>query len=114
MPAKVRKRPRAFIILNLIQCVFEIIEFELSQTSSFSYQQIKNLKLPKETLIIHVTRGETNMIPHGALALEPNDHIVLIAKKNSSFTSWIKTQQDKAYLKFCLDQNKKQFLFMHL
>ena len=62
---------------------FEIIEFELSQTSSFSYHQIKNLKLPKETLIIHVTRGETNIVPHGALALEPNDHIVLIARKDA-------------------------------
>ncbi len=39
------------------------------------------------------------------------ESVVLLAKKESSFTDWIKTQQDKDYLKFCLDKNKKQFLF---
>jgi leucyl aminopeptidase len=39
------------------------------------------------------------------------ESIVLIAKKNSSFTPWLKTKQEKDYLKFCLDQNKKQFVF---
>lgn len=70
-------------IYNISGSPYEIIEFELSQTSSLSYQQIKNLKLPKETLIIHVTRGETNIIPHGALALEPNDLVVLITRKDA-------------------------------
>ncbi|MDA3811343.1 MAG: Trk system potassium transporter TrkA [Spirochaetaceae bacterium] len=70
-------------IHNISGSPFEIIEFELSEKSSLSYQQIKNLKLPKETLIIHVTRGDTNIIPHGALALEPNDHIVLITRKDA-------------------------------
>jgi len=39
------------------------------------------------------------------------ESVILIAKKNDSFTSWIKASHDKEYLKFCLDQNKKQFLF---
>lgn len=70
-------------IHNISGSPYEIIEFELNEKSSFSYQQIKNIKLPKETLIIHVTRGETNMVPHGALALEPSDLVVLIARKDS-------------------------------
>ncbi len=39
------------------------------------------------------------------------ESIILIARKDNSFTSWIKVKQDKDYLKFCLDQKKKQFLF---
>lgn len=70
-------------IHNISGSPFEIIEFVLSQTSSLSYKQIKNLKLPKETLIIHVSRGDTNIIPHGALALEPNDQVVLITRKDA-------------------------------
>jgi leucyl aminopeptidase len=37
--------------------------------------------------------------------------VVLVARKNSKFNSWIKTKEEKDYLKFCLDQNKKQFIF---
>nr|WP_281389025.1 Trk system potassium transporter TrkA [Spirochaeta isovalerica] len=70
-------------IHNISGSPFEIIEFALSQSSSLNYQQIKNLKLPKETLIILVTRGEENLIPNGAMALEPGDHIVVIARKDS-------------------------------
>jgi len=80
---KVIRKGNIKSIHNISGSPYEIIEFELSQTSSLSYQQIKNLKLPKETLIIHVTRGDTNMIPHGAMALEPNDQVVLIARKDA-------------------------------
>ena len=43
--------------------------------------------------------------------IRSKESIILIGNKNSSFSSWIKTQIDKDYLKFCLEQNKKQFLF---
>ena len=39
------------------------------------------------------------------------ESVILIANKKSSFTSWIEARHDKDYLKFCLDQKKKQFLF---
>jgi leucyl aminopeptidase len=39
------------------------------------------------------------------------ESVLLLARKKSSFTAWIKSQQDKDYLKFCLDQNKQQFVF---
>lgn len=80
---KVIRKGNIKSIHNISGSPFEIIEFELNQTSSLSYQQIKNIKLPKETLIIHVSRGDTNIIPHGSLPLEPNDHIVLIARKDA-------------------------------
>jgi trk system potassium uptake protein TrkA len=80
---KVIRKGNIKSIHNISGSPFEIIEFELSQTSSLSYKQIKSLKLPKETLIIHVSRGDTNIIPHGALALEPNDQVVLITRKDA-------------------------------
>ncbi len=80
---KVIRKGNIKSIHNISGSPYEIIEFELSQTSSLSYQQIKNLKLPKETLIIHVTRGDANMIPNGSMALEPHDQIVLIARKDA-------------------------------
>jgi trk system potassium uptake protein TrkA len=80
---KVIRKGNIKSIHNISGSPFEIIEFELSETSSLSYKQIQNLKLPKETLIIHVSRGDTNIIPHGALALEPNDQVVLITRKDA-------------------------------
>lgn len=43
--------------------------------------------------------------------IRSKESIILIGNKNSSFSSWIKTRIDTDYLKFCLEQNKKQFLF---
>ncbi len=43
--------------------------------------------------------------------IRSKESVILIGKKNSPFSSWIKTRQDKDYLKFCLEQNKKQFFF---
>ena len=58
----------------------EIIEFEIHQSSSLCGKLIKNIKLPKETLIILISREKSNIIPHGDLTLEPNDTVVLISK----------------------------------
>lgn len=68
---------------NIAGSPYEIIEFELQKNSSLCYKQIMELKFPGETLIIHVSRGESHLVPNGALVLEPNDHIVLITRKDS-------------------------------
>lgn len=70
-------------IHNISGSPYEIIEFELNQKSPLCNRQIKNIKFPKKTLIIHVTRGDVNMVPKGPLILEPNDLVVLIARKDS-------------------------------
>lgn len=80
---KVIRKGNIKSIHNISGSPYEIIEFELSRTSPLNYQQIKNLKLPKETLIIHVSRGDSNIIPNGSMALEPHDQIVIIARKDA-------------------------------
>ncbi len=41
----------------------------------------------------------------------PKDSIILIGKSTSGIKSWLKTDQENEYLKFCLDNKKKQFVF---
>ena len=46
-------------------------------------------------------------------SIASKDNVVLLARKDSSFSSWLKSKQDRDYLKFCITQKKKQFLFNH-
>ena len=80
---KVIRKGNIKSIYNISGSPFEIIEFEIHQTSSLCNKLIKNIKLPKETLIILISREEMNIIPHGLLAIEPNDHVVLITRNDA-------------------------------
>jgi trk system potassium uptake protein TrkA len=48
---------------------FEIIDFLVDETSPLSSQAIKDMKLPKDSLILMVHRGEDYMLPKGDLGL---------------------------------------------
>jgi leucyl aminopeptidase len=41
----------------------------------------------------------------------PKDSIILVGKSISRIKSWLKSEQEKEYLKFCLDQKKKLIVF---
>jgi hypothetical protein len=41
----------------------------------------------------------------------PKDSIILVGKSTSAIKSWLYSDQEKEYLKFCLDNKKKQFVF---
>ena len=41
----------------------------------------------------------------------PKESIILIGKSTSGIKSWLKSDQEKEYLKFCLENEKKQFVF---
>jgi leucyl aminopeptidase len=43
--------------------------------------------------------------------IDPRDSIILIGKSTSSIKPWLRSDQEKDYLKFCLENKKKQFLF---
>jgi trk system potassium uptake protein TrkA len=51
--------------------------------SPICHKQIKNIKLPKDTLFLHVSRGDANIIPNGDLIIKPNDHVVVISHIDS-------------------------------
>ncbi len=61
----------------------EVIEFSVSESSGFVSRQLSEIKLPKNTLIILITRGEETIIPYGHLEVEENDHIAIITERES-------------------------------
>jgi len=61
----------------------EIIEVSCDEDSSFFGKKIKDLKLPHDTLIIFISNGQENIIPHGDYTIQSGDHIVLITRKES-------------------------------
>lgn len=61
----------------------EVLEFSVSDNSILIGKQLVDIKLPKNTLIILISRGEDNIIPYGALVVEVNDHIAIITERES-------------------------------
>jgi len=61
----------------------EVIEFSISETSNLISKQLSEIKLPKNTLVILITRGEETIIPYGHLEVEENDHIAIITERES-------------------------------
>lgn len=61
----------------------EVLEFSVSDNSTLIGKQLVDIKLPKNTLIILISRGEDNIIPYGSLVVETNDHIAIITERES-------------------------------
>lgn len=61
----------------------EVIEFSVSETSNLISKQLSEIKLPKNTLVILITRGVETIIPYGHLEVEENDHIAIITERES-------------------------------
>ena len=61
----------------------EVIEFSVSENSGLIGKQLSEIKLPRNTLIILITRGEETIIPYGLLEVEVDDHIAIITERES-------------------------------
>ncbi len=61
----------------------EVLELAVEKASRTIGKKIKELKLPRQTLIISVTRGDNHIIPDGELTLKNGDYIIVIARKES-------------------------------
>lgn len=62
----------------------EVLEMLVEETSKVAGHRIRDLKLPKSTLVLSVTRGEQNIIPGGNLVLEQGDYVIIIVYKKSA------------------------------
>jgi len=62
---------------------FEIIDFLVDETSPLSSQAIKDMKLPKDSLILMVHRGEDYMLPKGDLVVNEGDRLVVITPRDA-------------------------------
>jgi trk system potassium uptake protein TrkA len=61
----------------------EVIELSVEENSRVAEKMIKDIKLPYHTLILFISRGDENYLPHGGDVLYPNDRIVLITRKEN-------------------------------
>ena len=61
----------------------EVIEFSVSDNSDLIGKKLSEIKLPKNTLIILITRGDETIIPYGLLEVEADDHIAIITERES-------------------------------
>jgi trk system potassium uptake protein TrkA len=61
----------------------EVIEAEALETAAILDAPLKDLKLPKDTVIGAVIRGEDVIIPDGETRIQPNDHVVLVSRAES-------------------------------
>jgi len=57
---------------------------ELSvENSEISGSKIEEIKLPPQTLIVSLTRGNQNILPDGNCIIKNGDYIIVIARKES-------------------------------
>jgi trk system potassium uptake protein TrkA len=61
----------------------EVLELSIEETSLVNGKKIIELKLPKQTLIISLTRDNNHIVPDGELVLRGGDYIIVIARKES-------------------------------
>lgn len=61
----------------------EVIEFSLDKASAVIGKPLKDIRLPKNTLVLFLTRGEETIFARGDMVLDRNDHVVLLTERDS-------------------------------
>lgn len=61
----------------------EVIEAVAMETSDIVSRPLKNVSLPKGVLVTGIIRGEQVIVPTGDSVIEPNDHIILFARREA-------------------------------
>jgi trk system potassium uptake protein TrkA len=61
----------------------EVIEFSLDKDSSVIGKSLKDIRLPKDTLVLFLTRGEETIFARGDMVLNRNDHVVILTERDS-------------------------------
>jgi trk system potassium uptake protein TrkA len=61
----------------------EVMEAVALETSDIISNPLKKLSFPKGALVIGIIRGDDIIIPSGASVIEPNDRIIIFARRDS-------------------------------
>jgi trk system potassium uptake protein TrkA len=67
-------------IHTISDSAFEIIEFSLEKGTTIDGKAVKEIKLPKQSLILLVVREDEQILPHGDLTLQIGDRVLIIAR----------------------------------
>ena len=60
----------------------EFVELEIIPHSPLIGLKVRDLKLPRESLVVSIRRGRNVIIPHGDTVLQEGDHVVVLAEAN--------------------------------
>ena len=77
------RKGRIFGLSSLGDGTLEVLEAEALKTSAILDAPLAELKLPDNTVIGAIIRGEQVIIPDGHSKVEPNDHVLLITQGNA-------------------------------
>jgi len=61
----------------------EAVEFIALETSEITNKPLKNVKIPKGTIIGAIIREDTIIIPGGDSIIQPGDHVILVALRSA-------------------------------
>ncbi len=61
----------------------EVIEFLVDSENPLAGKQIKDIEFPENSIILSIVRNNTSILPHGNLAIEPDDLVLIIAERAS-------------------------------
>jgi len=61
----------------------EVLEAEALETSAILNKQLKDLKMPADTVIGAILRGEQIIVPNGTVKVEPHDHVLIVTTSAS-------------------------------
>ena len=68
---------------NISGGYLDVIEVSVGAGGKFTEKKIRDIKLPPHSLIISVTRNDTNFVPDGDLVLRNRDFLLIIARRES-------------------------------
>jgi len=77
------RKGRIFGLSSLGDGTLEVLEAEALKTSAILDTPLSELKLPENTVIGAIVRGDEVIIPDGETMVEPNDHVLLITQGNA-------------------------------
>jgi len=61
----------------------EVLEAEALETSAILNKPLKDLKMPADTVIGAILRGEEIIVPNGMVEVEPHDHVLIVTTSAS-------------------------------
>jgi len=77
------RKGRIFGLSSLGDGTLEVLEAEAMKTSAILFTPLSELKLPENTVIGAIIRGDEVIIPDGNSTVEPLDHVLLITPGNA-------------------------------
>lgn len=78
------RRGRIKALHSLREGFAEVIEAEVSDTSSIANLEIGNLKLPRDVLIGAIVRDNQVLMPDPDVTIRPGDHVIVLAEQSQA------------------------------